>query len=237
MVASGVEISNESGNLLKGERISVTFGFSDLFSRSIQRIELHKPIFHVNLQQLFDSSAKTSLDIAIRHLNIEDGTVFLKTTEGQTLEFRAVNLNAQNFNMGQASGMTLQTELPWLNGSAEISIRSEKVEHEAEIKVSQRPAKVLARLLSPQTPLSEVAHIQIKLEKTHNQALAIATSGQVDGLIIGAEKLNGRFESRADIDPGFKNAAVSGQIKAIDLPSQIGSITNSRDSRRRRCDF
>ena len=224
LVASGVEISNESGNLLQGERITVTFGFSDLFSKSIHRIKLHKPIFHVDLQKLFDSSTKHPLDVAIRHLNVEDGTVVLKSMEGQTLEFRAVNLNAQNFNMGQASGMTLQTELPWLNGSAEISIQSKKLAHEAEIKVRQRQATHLPRLLSHQASLSDALLVKIKLHKTHSQTWAIAASGQVDGLAIGAEKINGRFESRADIDPGFKSAAVSAQIKAIDLPSQIGSI-------------
>jgi hypothetical protein len=225
IVASGVEISNEAGNLLQGERISVTFGFSDLFSKTIQRIELHKPVFHVNLQRLFDSSPRTSPDIAIRHLNIEGGTVFLKTMEGQILEFRAINLDAQNFNMGQASGMTLQTELPWLNGFAEISIQSEKLAHEAEIKVRQRQAKNPPRLLSHPASLADALLVKIKLQKTHSQTWAIAASGQVNGLAIGAEKINGRFESRADIDTGFKNAVVSAQIKAIDLPSQIGSIT------------
>ena len=225
LVASGVEISNESGKLLQGERISVTFGFSDLFYKSIHRIELNKPIFHVDLQKLFDSPAKTSLGVAIRHLNVEDGTVVLKTMEGQNLEFRAVNLNAQNVNMEQASGITLRTDLPWLNGSAEISIHSEKEEQEAEIKVRQGPAKDLARLQSPQSPLRDALLVKIKLHKTHSQALAIAASGEVDGWTIGAEKINGRFESRAEIDPGFKNVVVSAQIKAIDLPSQIGSIT------------
>ena len=36
--------------------------------------------------------------------------------------------------------------------------------------------------------------------------------------------MNGRFESRADIDPGFKNAVVSAKIEATELPSRIGSV-------------
>ena len=141
LAASGLTISTESETLLQGERIAVTFSLADLFSKRIYAIKLQKPIFHVDLQKLFDSSAKDSIDIAIRHLNVEDGTIVLETIEGQSLEFRAVNLNAQNVNMGQASGMTLETELPWLTGWAEISIRSEKKEQEAEIKVRQVPTK------------------------------------------------------------------------------------------------
>ena len=202
----------------------MTFGFIDLFSRSIYRIKLQKPIFHVDLQKLFDSSAKNSIDIAIRHLNIEDGTIVLKTIAGQSLDFRAVNLNAQNVNMGQASGIMLQTDLPWLTASAAISIHSEKEEQEAEIKVRQAPTRDLLRLLSKKTPPRDALNIKIKLRKTHSQALAVSASGQVDGLAVGAEKINGRFETRTEIDPSFKNATVSANIEATELPSQIGSV-------------
>jgi hypothetical protein len=224
LAASGVTVSNESEILLQGERIAVTFSLVDLFSKSIYGIKLQKPIFHVDLQKLFDSSAKNSMDIAIRHLNVEDGMIVLKTIEGQSLEFRAVNLNAQNINMGEASGMTLETDLPWLRASAEISIHSEDDEQEAEIKVRQPPTKDLARLLSKKNPPRDALNVKFKLRKTQSQALAVSASGQIDGLAIGAEKINGRFESRAEIDPGFKIATVSANIKASDLPSQIGSV-------------
>ncbi len=224
LAASGFTVSNESETLLQGERIAVTFSLADLFSKSIHRIKLEKPIFHLDLQKLFDSSAKNSIDIAIRHLNVEDGTVILKTIDGQSLEFRAVNLSAQNVNTGQASGITLQTDLPWFAASAEISIRSENDEQEAEIKVRQVPTKDLARLLSKKSRLRDALSIKFKLRKTQSQTLAVSASGQLDGLAIGTEKISGRFESRGDIDPGFKVATVSANIEASDLPSEIGSV-------------
>ena len=224
LTASTVEVSNESGTLLQGQRITLTFGFTDLFSKSIYRIKLQKPIFHVELQKLFDSSAKNSIDIAIRHLNIEDGTIVLKTSEGQSSEFRAVNLNAQNVNMGQASGIVLQADLPWLTASAEISIHSEKEAQEAEIKVRQTRTRDLAGLLSKKTLPRDALNIKIKLRKTDGEALAVSASGQVDGLAIGAETIKGRFETHADIDPSSKNAVVSAKIEATELPSQIGSV-------------
>src|SRR4029453_8437733 len=70
----------------------------------------------------------------------------------------------------------------------------------------------------------DALNIKFKVRKAHSQALAVSASGQVDGLAIGAEKINGRFESRADIDPDFKNATVLANIEASDLPSQIGSV-------------
>ena len=85
--ASAIEVSSEFGTFLRGERITVTFGPADLFSRSIYRIKLQRPVFNVDLQKLFDPSAGTSIDIAIRHLNIEDGTLVVKTSEGQSWSF------------------------------------------------------------------------------------------------------------------------------------------------------
>jgi hypothetical protein len=224
LAASGLTVSNESETLLQGERIVVTFSLVDLFSKSIYRIKLQKPIFHVDLQKLFDSSAKNSIDISIRHLNVEDGTIVLKTIGGQSLEFRAVNLNAQNINMGQASGITLQTDLPWLAASAVISIHSGKEEQEGEIKVRQTRTKDVGRPLSQKIPPREAVNLNVKMRKSNGEALAVSASGQVDGLAIGAEKISGRFESRADIDAAFKTATVSATIDASELPSHIGSV-------------
>jgi hypothetical protein len=67
--------------------------------------------------------------------------------------------------------------------------------------------------------------VKIFLHETHDQGLTIIAAGQVIGLMVGAERINGRFESSADIDPGFKNSKVRAKIEAIDLPAQIGSIT------------
>jgi hypothetical protein len=224
VVASGLTVSDESGLLLQAQRVTVTLAFVDLLSKGIYRLQLQKPVFHVDLQKLFDSSAKAALDIAIRHLNVEDGTVVLKTIDEQSLEFHAVNLNAQNVNMGQMSGIVLRTDLPWLKGSAEISVHSGHEQQEAEIKVRQAPAKNLPGLLSSQTPPHDALNVKIKLQKTNSQALAVSASGLVDKMAIGTEKISGRFESRADIDPSFKNAALSVNIEATALPSQIGSV-------------
>src|SRR4030095_5055400 len=224
LAASGLTVSNESETLLQGDRIVVTFSLVDFFSKSIFRIKLEKPILRLDLPKLFDSSAKNSIDIAIRHLNVEDGTVILRTVAGQSLEFRAVNLNAQHVNMGHASGITLQTDLPWLTASAEISIHSEKEEQEAEIKVRQAPTQDLTRLLSRKTQPRDALNIKFKVRKAHSQALAVSASGQVDGLAIGAEKINGRSESLPNNNPDLKIAPVSEKIEATELPFQIGSI-------------
>ena len=87
LAASGLTVSNESETLLQGDRIVVTFSLVDFFSKSIFGVKLEKPILRLDLPKLFDSSAEKSFGIAIRHLNVEDGTVILRTVEGQSLSF------------------------------------------------------------------------------------------------------------------------------------------------------
>ena len=222
--ASGLTISKDSETLFQGERIKLTLSFIDLFSKSIYRLELEKPVFHIDLQKLFDSSANNSMAFAVRHLNVENGTVVLKTREAQSFEFRAVNLNAQNFNMGQASGMTLHMDLPWATASAEILIHGETDEQEAVVKIRQTPPRDFARLRSQKTSSPEAVSGKIRLRRMDSQALAISASGQVNGLRIGAEKVNGRLQSLVEIDAGFKQAIVSAKIEATELPGQIGSV-------------
>ena len=222
--ASGVTVSKESETLLQGDHVTVVLSPADLFSKSIYRIDLQKPVFRVELQQLFDSSTTGSFDIAIRRLNVEDGTIVLKTTGGGTLDFRAVSLQARNVNLGQSTGIALQTELPWLKGSAEVAIRSGHDEQEAEIKIRQAPVSNASPLLPRNNALHEALNATIKLQKTHNQAWVMSASGKVDGLAMAATKMSGQFESRADIDPGIKSATFSASIRASELPTQIGDV-------------
>ncbi len=223
-VASELKIVNESGTVLEGERIIVTLSFMDLFLKSIHRIELQKPVFYIDREKLFDASEGSSIAVGIRHLNIHEGTIVLKTIGGQTLDFRAVNLSAQNLNLGQAAGIVLQTDIPWLEGSAEIAIRGGKNEMEAEIKLRQAPLNKSTQLLSPQTPVTDSLMVKAKLRRIEGQALEILTSGAMTGLAIGTAKLTGQFDSRANVDPSFKEAAVSAHIETKELPARIGSL-------------
>jgi hypothetical protein len=223
-IASALKIADESSIVLEGEHIAVTLGFMDLFRNSIHRIELQKPVFYIDPEKLFDSSAKSSVAIGVRHLNIQDGTIVVKTTAGQTLDFRAVNLSAQNLNLAQAAGIVLQTDIPWLEGSAEIAIRGGRDEMEAEIKLRQATLKKPAQRLSTQTPVTHNLQLKAKLRRMESQALEIVASGAMTGLAIGAARLTGQFDSRVSVEPSFKEAIVSAHIETKELPSQIGAL-------------
>lgn len=223
-VASSLKISNEFGTVLEGERIAITLKFMDLFSKNIHRIELQKPIFYIDREKLLGSSEERFVAIGVRHLNIEDGTIVLRTTGRQTLDFHAVNLSAQNLNLGKSAGIVLQTDIPWLEGSAEIAIRGGRNQMEAEIKLRQAPLNKSIQTLSPQTPVTDSLMVKATLRTMASQALEILASGVMTGLIVGEGKITGQFDLQADVEPSFEEAAVSAHIQIKELPARIGSL-------------
>jgi hypothetical protein len=124
----------------------VTLSPIGLLSKSIYRLELVKPILNLDIHDLFDSSSKTSLTIAIRHLKIQDGKIVLVTGEGNSVEFHSINVDAENLNVGQTVGLHLRTDLPWLNGNADIAIRGQNNEKTVTVRIQQTSDKKSAFL-------------------------------------------------------------------------------------------
>lgn len=220
-VASAVTASKPAGTRLQGERIVLTLSPFDLFSRTIHRLELQKPVLQIALHDLFDSSLQSSFDIAIRHLNIQDGTVVLKLGGGNDLDFRSVSVNAENVSLGQTTGLNLRADLPWLQGTAEMAITSHDTEKEATIRIQQPSTKGLARLVKAKRGPPEAFEADIKLSIKQDRSIRVTASGQSNGMNIGANKITARFDSRADLNPNLREADLAARIVATELTSQV----------------
>ncbi|HET8564638.1 MAG TPA: hypothetical protein VFM35_12260, partial [Candidatus Binatia bacterium] len=133
LTASAVSVSGPSGLLFQGDRLIVTVSPMDLFSRSIHRLQLEKPSFHLDLHDLLDSGSKHQMNLAIRHLNIKEGTLVLKTAEGSNLDFRSITMSAENLNLGETTGVRLHADLPWLNGQGEFLVEGGSNEKKLEV--------------------------------------------------------------------------------------------------------
>src|SRR5215475_768103 len=144
---SAVTVSKASKPVLKADRILVVLNPLSWFFKSIHRLQLVKPTLNLDLGDLFDSAGKSKLDISIRHLNIEDGTVVLVTGDGHSIDFRTVTINAENVNLGQATGLNLRTDVPWLEGVAEIVVTGDEKEKKITIRVEQNQTRGFANLI------------------------------------------------------------------------------------------
>jgi hypothetical protein len=223
LVAYSAAISHSSKTLLQSEKVALSFTPIGLLSKSIHRLDLVKPTLYLDPHQFVDSSSKTSFDVTIRHLNIRDGTVVLKTGEGDSLDFRSIMMDAENFNVGGTSGVDLSVEIPWLSARADIAVRGEGNEKTVGISIQQTAAKKSSFSLPAKNP-PDAVRAEVKLRKNENRELEVLATGQLNELRMANEKWSGSFDINAGVDAAFKEFAFSGKIIAPHLPPKIGAV-------------
>ena len=222
LTASAASISRSSKPLFHSEKIALTLSPIGLFSGSIYGLELVKPTLNLNVRELFDSSSKTSLNIAIRHLKIQDGTIVLITGEGDSVDFRSINVDAQNLNVGQTVGLHISTDLPWLEGRADISIHGQNDEKILALRIQQPSVKKPGLVSAPKE--SEALVAEIKLRKNETGELEIRGAGQLNQFSIADSNWIGPFTFNADVDAAFKQVIFSAKMVAPALPANIASV-------------
>src|SRR3972149_11295558 len=105
VTVDSVEVSKPGEFLLKIRRLTATVNPLDLFSKTIHRLDAEEPILQLDIQELGKSTDKTTGQVALRYLNVQDGTVVLKKGSATVFERPQRNLNAQNFNLGGPTGV------------------------------------------------------------------------------------------------------------------------------------
>ena len=220
-VVSAIKISRSSELLFESDLLFLTVDPWGLMSKTLYGVRMERPVFHLDLPELFDAKDKTSFDIAIRYLNIQDGRVVLKTDAIDELDFRSVTMNAENLNLGHTTGLSLTTEIPWLQGNAEIAFTSRDTQKEATINIHQPPSRALSRFLQSTSQPPPALEANIKLNKTERGSVEVVALGKLDAFTVGADKVSGHFEVRGDIEPNLKEADLSAKIAAIEFPARI----------------
>src|SRR5215467_9096038 len=104
LTASAATISKASKPVLHSEKINVTLSPIGLLIGSVYSLELIRPTLNLDLQELFGSSSSNPVKIAIRHLNVQNGTILLVTGDGKSIDFRSIDVNAENINVGRTAG-------------------------------------------------------------------------------------------------------------------------------------
>ena len=97
--ASGVIVAKNGAVLLQGKRIVCFLSPFDLSYGRISRLSLESPRLHLSLQDIFSSSDKSSPNLTIGTLNIDDGGIVLETGHGEPVALRSIFVNAQNVSL------------------------------------------------------------------------------------------------------------------------------------------
>jgi hypothetical protein len=217
---SAATVVKDSIPVLQAERISLVLTPAALFSRSIHRLRLEKPVLHLALSELMQGRREAAQDFTIRHLNIADGALVLKLEDGQALDFRSLAMNAENVNLGYATGLNLRAHIPWLDGVAQIVVTGDETAKLATLRVEQPPGKTLTGVSQPEQRRSAALEAQIKLSKRDDASIDISAAGKVNNMIIEREKFSGHFDARARLGAQLPGTDIEAKIVATELPSQ-----------------
>jgi hypothetical protein len=220
-VASTVVLSQSGRPMLRAERVNATLTLFDLFSGTLTRLELQKPTLHLDMSELFQAPSQSSMAMAVRHLKIHNGTVVLSMGEGSDLHFGSVTMTAENLNLGQRGSLTLHTELPWLEGRAQILFRSQEDKKIVLVRLEQSPFDNIARALKPKSGNPAALEAEINLHHQDRQALKVSAAGKLSGLRLNHKAFSGHFDVHATVDSNFKTANFDGNAVAAS-PVKMG---------------
>lgn len=221
LVASGPVVSKNGEVLFQGKRIVCFFLPFDYFFGRIHRLSLEKPLLHLTLQDLFSSSGKTSPNLSIGTLNIDDGEFVLKTGHGEPFALRAISLNAKNLNLGGQTGLQLRAYLPALNGNAVFSFSGGSEEKRAGIVIHQAEENSPARLLPKVGDGKKVFDARFEMRAKEKDAYQLTGSGEIQELRWGSETINGQFNSVFEIGAKLETLHWSVDFKTPEFPMKI----------------
>jgi len=216
--ADGVEIAKPGKFLLKSRRLTATITPLDLFSKTIRRLNFEEPTLQLDVQELSVPADKTTGQIALRYLKVQGGIVVLKRGESVIYELPSINLDAQNFNLGKQADMSLNADIPQLDGTMTLRLAGQLSDLEAEIVI--RPKKTSRLFATQKTAVAapEMLRLKSKIHLPDKQAAEADIESKFENFGIGNAKFSGVFEGRVEINREFTGAEFSGQLTLQSLP-------------------
>ncbi len=197
IVAEALEVSKPGEFLFTAGRLTATISPFDVLSRTLHRVDVEKPVLQLDLQEMMKSPSKTSAKIALRHLNVQDGTIILKKDEATVFELPKINLAAENLNLGQQSGISLRADVPRLNGEAELQMTGQPRNLITEIVIRPKRAQGLFAPQKPKDAVPELIRLHAKLHAPENQKADATIESNFHDFVIGEAKITGSLDAPA----------------------------------------
>jgi hypothetical protein len=220
VVADNVEIAKPRGFSFTTERLSLTLNPLDLPLMTLHRLRTERPILQVDIQQL-GGSGSDAAPIALRHLNVHDGTIVLIRGEEKLFELPKIDLQAENINLGGQAGVTLRADVPALNGTAELIVKGHSRELESAVVIRAKKTQGLFGGDVHKGSSSELVRLDAKIRASEKQAAEATINGKFHDLGINQSKLTGTLAARINLDADFHNADFTGHATLADFPGAL----------------
>lgn len=220
IVAGKVQVSKPGALVLNAARLNITIMPFDALSNTLQRLDVENPVLQLDLEGLLKSTTKTSAAIALRHLNVREGTIVLKKGEATVFELPEINLSAENLNLGRQAGIDLRADLPQLNGELLLHTSGEPRNLEMEIVVRSKHEQSFVQQ-KPDVAANEMLRMHATLRAPIDESAEATIGAKFHQLAIGKAQLSGDLASHIAIDRAWTSAAFSGRAVLVDFPQAI----------------
>jgi hypothetical protein len=225
ITGTALTIAKSNHVLATAASLAMSLNPLDLLYKKIQRLTIERPVLHLELEEILQAPAQASSPLRIRHLEIRDGTVVLNTAEGKRMEFSAIDLRAENLNVGESSGISLNANVPWLNAKAELFFIRQNEETKVDLVVREVSSDHLLPFTASEKVAKEVLRLEAKLTKSPNGEPNLALTGKFDDLRIGPKPLTGVLDARVVPKADFTHATVAARIEIADVRNVFSEVT------------
>jgi hypothetical protein len=227
IAGTALTIAKSNHVLATAASMAVSLNPLDLLYKQIQGVTIERPVIHLELEEILAAPAQASSPLRIRHLEIRDGTVVLSTAEGKRIEFSAINLRAENLNLGQSSGISLNANVPWLNAKAELFFIQQNEQTKVDLVVREASSEHSVPFTASEKVAKEVLRLEAKLTKSPNGEPKLALTGKFDDLRIGPKPLTGVLDARVVPNADFTQATVAARIEIADVRNVFSEVTEA----------
>jgi hypothetical protein len=202
-------LSGAGRTLIQAERAVIVLSPTVLFSRTIDRLELERPILTLDLYDSFAVSKSAGWDVSIRRLNVQDGTVVLISGAARRMDLRSVTINAENVNVGSDIGLRLRAAIPSLQGTAQITVRGTADQIEAVILLDQNGGSSRGT----ESKSSRTLTTKVHMARQENGAVRISGEGELDGMRLAEWRLDGGLAISAGLQPDGHENGLNGSAR------------------------
>ena len=223
LVAGGVTAAKEGKRILSAAKFIVTLTPLDVFANTIHRIQVEQPVLELDLVELLRPQPKGEITLSLRNLDVTDGRAVISTDEGTKIEIPAINVAAQNINLGGQTGITLRAEIPPLKGIAEIMFERRDREFSVQATVNAKQTTgLLQRGVS--TNAQPIVKAEGALRLPLGQEPTIDVEVKLNRLKLGAKELTGKLTATAALDINFAAGRFSGQLDLNGFPNSVSPV-------------
>ena len=132
-----------------------------------------------------------------------------------------MTLNAQNFNLADHAGVSLQADIPELNGNLDFTLAGQLDALQADIAVRSKTTRGLLGGVQPDPAAPEMLRLRALINLAENQRPAATIESRWHDLPIQTTKMTGVLNAKLDIEPDFSAVAFTGRAELVDVFSAL----------------